>query len=72
MAVRYDAKGGTQHFAVREITEDQWKRAGVEDQKTVVWNKANDFTVQSSELSDAAMKVIGADPELVEVDDTED
>lgn len=46
---------------VREITAAQWKKAGVEDQKKVVWDKSNRHAVPSSEFSKEALAVLRAD-----------
>jgi hypothetical protein len=37
--VKYEATGGTHNFHAREITTAQWKKAGVEDQKTAARSK---------------------------------
>lgn len=62
--VEYQATGGTFPFHVREITAADWKKAGVEGQKTVTWSKDNNFRVPVADLSADALKVIEADSEL--------
>ena len=37
-------------YNYREITEEQWARAGVPDHPTVTWNSANGWTVPRSDL----------------------
>ena len=57
-------KGGLFPFVRREITAAQWKKAGVEDQKTVVWDNDNGFKVPVSEFNEAALKLLEKDDEL--------
>lgn len=57
-------KGGVYPFVAREITTAQWKKAGVEDQKTVTWNADNDFQVPVGDLNEAALKLLEKDDEL--------
>lgn len=56
--------GGLFPFVERQITTAQWKKAGVEDQKTVTWNHENDFQVPISDLNEAALKLLEKDDEL--------
>lgn len=49
---------------VRTITKAQWKGAGVEDQETVTWDAANDYTVPAGDLSAKALDVLKRDPQL--------
>lgn len=49
---------------VRQITKAQWAKAGVEDQNLVRWSAENDFTVKTSDLSAAALKVLEKDSDL--------
>lgn len=42
----------------REITTDEFKSAGVEDQATVVWSRENDFRVPLSAFTEAALRVV--------------
>jgi hypothetical protein len=62
--VQYEATGGTHTFHERMITTSEWKRAGVEDQKTVTWNRDNKFQVPVSDLNEAALKLLEDDTEL--------
>jgi hypothetical protein len=62
--VKYEATGGTHNFHAREITTAQWKKAGVEDQKTVRWDLSNNFQVPVSDLNDAALRLLEQDDEL--------
>lgn len=56
--------GGNFPFVVRQITTAEWKKAGVEDQKTVIWNADNGFQVPVSDLNEAALKLLEKDDEL--------
>lgn len=40
---------------VREIDKAGWDNAGVTDQKKVVWNRSNRWTVPAADLSDNAI-----------------
>src|SRR5687767_13787916 len=53
---------------VRMITKDEWRGAGVKDQDTVVWNRANRWTVPLEDISDNARPFIEDDPGLVVFD----
>lgn len=54
---------------VREITKAQWAKAKVDDQeKPVVWDAENDFTVKESDLSKKALAVLEKDPSFKSVD----
>jgi len=66
--VEYKPTGGRYNFHAREITSSQWKRAGVEDQKTVVWNHGNDFRVPIGDFNADALKLLEGDSELVTVE----
>lgn len=62
--VQYEATGGTHTFHERIITRSEWKRAGVEDQNTVTWNRDNKFQVPVTDLNEAALKLLENDSEL--------
>lgn len=62
--VKYEATGGTHTFHERIITAGEWRGAGVEDQKTVTWNRDNNFQVPVSDLNEAALKLLEGDSEL--------
>lgn len=49
---------------VREITQAQWKGAGVEGQKTTVWDASNDYTLPTSDFSPEALEVLKRDPQI--------
>lgn len=49
---------------VREITKAQWKKAGVEDQETVVWNSDNGYVLPGSDFNADALKVLERDPQI--------
>lgn len=46
----------------RMITADEWRRAGVPDQETVVWSYHNAFSVAIDRLTDDALRV-GIEPD---------
>lgn len=54
---------GTAH--IRQITAMEWQKVGVNDMETVVWHKANNWTVPASKFSDEAWPFIEADEKLV-------
>lgn len=39
-----------QHFEIRTITEADWKKAGIEEGRTVHWHKGNKFMVPVEDL----------------------
>ena len=45
----------------RSISAADWKSIEVEDQKQVVWNRRNKFTVPASELTEAALRYLDED-----------
>lgn len=45
----------------REVTEDQWREAGVKDQATVNWNR-NTSRVPLSDLTDEARQRLAGEP----------
>lgn len=49
----------------RVMLERDWKAAGIENQPTVVWSKANGYSVPRSALSDDAWGVLATDPGIV-------
>lgn len=53
---------------VRNITAAQWADAGVKDQKTVVWNKANGYAVPYTQLTDDAIALLMNDPGMIQVE----
>jgi hypothetical protein len=46
----------------RQVTKAEWKLAGVENQDTVIWNKANGYSVDASKLSKEALEVLKGEP----------
>lgn len=46
---------------VREITADQWKKAGVEDQETTIWEAGNNWEVDYDEFTDGALAILRRD-----------
>jgi cell fate (sporulation/competence/biofilm development) regulator YlbF (YheA/YmcA/DUF963 family) len=50
---------------IREITQAQWAKAGVDDQDKVVrWSAENDFTVAHSDLSKKAIALLEKDSDM--------
>lgn len=43
---------------VRVITDEQWLGAGVTEQKTVEWNRANGHEVNASDLNADALRYV--------------
>jgi hypothetical protein len=71
-----DKRGYIQYIGLathKGITKEDWEAAGVTDQDTVWWTRANNYRVQRADLSDAAFNIgvrpdrflvlIGGDPE---------
>lgn len=46
----------------RRVTKAEWKLAGVENQDTVEWNKANGYSVDASKLNKEALEVLKGEP----------
>lgn len=46
---------------VRTISADEWKLAGVEDQKSTAWDARNKHKVVASEFSKEALAVLAED-----------
>lgn len=57
--VKYTGDAG-----VREITEAQWKGAGVEDQKTTIWDESNEYTLPISKFNADALAVLERDKQI--------
>ncbi len=55
--------------AERVITGKQFKAAGVDGQKTVRWNKANNFEVSQDDLNADALELLRQDDGLAFIDD---
>jgi hypothetical protein len=53
---------------VRSISRDDWRKAGVNNQESLVWDRANGWTVPLSRITDEAWPFIDADSELLVVD----
>jgi hypothetical protein len=53
----------------RVISSADWRRAGLEEEKGVSWDRRNGWTVDISELSDKAQELILQDDELIQVSD---
>lgn len=49
---------------VREITKAQWKKAGVEDQETTIWDASNEYTLPADKFSAEALGVLERDPQI--------
>lgn len=47
----------------REVTDQQWRDAGIEDQGTVTWTRESP-RVDLSELTDAARERLAAEPDF--------
>ena len=52
----------TGYAGVREITKAQWKKAGVEEQDTTIWDEGNGYTLPLSAFSQAAVEVVKREP----------
>lgn len=57
--VKYTGDAG-----IREITAAQWKNAGVEDQKTTIWDDSNEYTLPISDFSAEALRVLERDKQI--------
>lgn len=42
----------------RVINANDWKKAGVEDQKQVVWDRTNGFSVPAGDLNEKALNYV--------------
>ncbi len=47
----------------RRMTAADWERVGVKGQRTTVWNRGNEWSVPTGDLSAAALKYIEANAE---------
>lgn len=60
--------GGGNTFEERVITKADWKRAGVDNGRDVVWNYGNKFTVDLGDLDflddDKFAELIDGDPDM--------
>lgn len=54
--VKYTGSSG-----VREITKEQWKGAGVENQDTTVWDEGNEYTLPLNLFTADALEVLKRD-----------
>jgi len=51
-------------FSKREITVDEWRAAGVQDQPGVTWNRANNRRVPKDAFTAQALNVLRQDPDF--------
>lgn len=50
--------------SVRTISEESWKRSGVKDQKDVRWDYTNNWSLELSKFSSAALEVLKKDSDF--------
>lgn len=49
-------------FGAYEISAEQWKQAGVEDQPGVRWDASNQYAIPRSSFTETALRVFGTMP----------
>lgn len=51
-------------YGTREISDDQWLRAGVQEQSSVVWNSQNRYMLPVQAFTEHALRVLRVDQEF--------
>ena len=56
--------GFAREVKVRELTAADFKKAGVEDQGKVVWDRSNQWTVSAEDLNADALALLARQPDF--------